>query len=217
MENAAQLAQAPTPNLEYGRVVAGKKDQVMVHTTFGTVEAQRAVSCLVKPIAGDRVLLSTDLAGSCFILSVLERTVQGEETELALEGDTALSVVNGNLRLSSEGSLLASGAESIEMAADKVSLNAHEGEANIGKLTFMGSTLYSQVKRFVAVAKTVEHTFKRFTQRFENCERFVEDHEEVQTGSTRYLVEDTMTTHAKNTMNVSEELHTMQAEQIHMG
>ena len=81
----------------------------------------------------------------------------------------------------------------------------------------MGSAVYSQVKRFVSVAKAVEHTFKRFTQRFENCERYVEDHEEIQTGSTRYLVEDTMTTHAKNTMNVSEELHTMQAEQIHMG
>ena len=217
MKQAVRQVEAPVPNLEYGQVISEDSDRIMVETPFGTLRAEKAVSCLVRPVTGDTVLLSTDMSGRCYILSVLERTDMQKETELALEGDTALHVAGGSLRISSDKSLLASGAESLEMAANRVSVNAHEGEANISRMTFLGSVFYTQLNKVVTVAKAVEHTFKRFTQRFENCERYVEDHEEVQTGSTRYLVEDTMTTHAKNTMNVSEELHTMQAEQIHMG
>jgi len=217
MKQAALQAEIITPNLEYGEVLAAADmKRIQVSTPFGTVKAHKAVSCLVSPVAGDRVLLSTDMTGSCYILSVLERTMTGE-MELALEGNAKLSTNNGSLTITAGRNVSLSSVESIDIATGRVSMSADRGEASIRKFSFLGSSLYTQVKRFAAVARTVEHTFKRFTQRFENCERYVEDHEEIQTGSTRYLVGDTMTTHAKNTMNVSEELHTMQAEQIHMG
>lgn len=218
MRQSVQPAEIPRPNLEYGRIVSRSGPSCYgVESQFGMHAAARAFSCLVQPEAGDRVLLSMDSAGDCYILSVLEREMETGETELAIPGDVSLHAEQGSLRLSADRALFLSGCDSIDAATNRMSVHAHEGEAAIGKLTLLGRRLHTQVERITSVARSVEHSFRRLTQRMENCERFVEDHEEVQTGSTRYLVQDTLTTHAGNTLNISEELHTMQAEQIHMG
>jgi hypothetical protein len=218
MRPSVQPAEIPRPNLEYGRVVSRSGPACYgVESQFGMHVAARAFSCLVQPEAGDRVLLSMDSAGDCYILSVLEREMETGETELAIPGDVSLHAEQGSLRLSADRALFLSGCDSIDAATNRMTVQAHEGEAAIGKLTLLGRRLHTQIKRITSVAKSVDHSFKRLTQRMKNCERFVEDHEEVQTGSTRYLVQDTLTTHAGNTLNISEELHTMQAEQIHMG
>ena len=218
MRQSVQPAEIPQPNLEYGRIVSRSgSTRYGVKSSFGIIDAIKAFSCLVQPDVGDRVLLSTDPTGDCYILSVLKRDVSVKETELTIPGDVSLHADSGSLRLSADQSLSLSGNASIDVATDRITVNAHKGEAAIGKLTMIGRRLSSQIKRITSVARSVDHSFKRLTQRMENCERFVEDHEEVQTGSTRYLVEDTLTTHAGNTLNISEELHTMHAEQIHMG
>ena len=218
MRQSSQPVEIPQPNLEYGRIVSRSGSaRYGVTSPFGTLEAAKAFSCLVQPEVGDRVLLSTDPTGGCYILSVLERDVSVGETELTIPGDVTLHADSGSLRLSADQSLSLSGSASVDVATDRITVNAHKGEAAIGKLTMLGRRLHTQIKRIVSVAGSVDHSFKRLTQRMENCERYVEDHEEVQTGSTRYLVEDTLTTHAGNTLNISEELHTMHAEQIHMG
>jgi len=219
MNHAAIKAEILQPSLEYGSVVFRKDNGAFgVKTSFGMTDARLAVSCLVQPQPDDRVLLSIDLEGIAYILSVLESgTEQGTGTELVFEGDVSLHAKNGSLQFMADASLNLCGGESVDVATDRLTVNAHKGEAAISRLTFLGRTLTSQVKRIVAVAKTVEQNFRRLTQRMESTERYVEDHEEIQTGSTRYLVADTLTTHAGNTLNISEELHTMQAEQIHMG
>jgi len=45
----------------------------------------------------------------------------------------------------------------------------------------------------------------------------LKDHEEVQTGSTRYLVDTNLTMHSKNAMHVAEEIVTINAGQVHLG
>jgi hypothetical protein len=63
----------------------------------------------------------------------------------------------------------------------------------------------------------VDHIFDRLTQRLKNHTRYVEDQEEVQTGSSRYLVEDLLTVQTKNTLHQAEEIITLNGEQIHLG
>jgi len=67
------------------------------------------------------------------------------------------------------------------------------------------------------VADTVDTVYRRLTERLINAVRFVKEDEEVQTGSTRYLVEDTLTMHSKNAVHMAEEIVTINAEQVHLG
>ncbi|RLG68848.1 MAG: hypothetical protein DRO11_08520, partial [Methanobacteriota archaeon] len=80
-----------------------------------------------------------------------------------------------------------------------------------------GKIFNLQVKHIKTVSATVENVCKRLTQRLKDSFRFVKDLEEVQTGSTRYLVEDTLNMHSKNTVLMSEEIVTINGEQIHLG
>jgi len=218
MENLAKKIEQPQPCLENGQVIAGKDGRFIVQTAYGPIQASLAVSCLVQPRAGDRTLLSTDGEGDCFILSVLKRGESKEvHTELVFDGQVDLHVRDGGLSLTTDRDISLASREKLAFASKKISAHADKGEAVIERMSFVGKALHSQVKRVMTVANTVEHIFRRFTQRLEDSFRFVKDHEEVQTGNTRYLVEDTLTLHAKNANHMAEELVTINAEQIHLG
>ncbi len=205
------------PNLEYGTVTGeGDEKTINVDLSYGVVEAQKAVGCLLQPQKGDLVLISVDIQGCCYILNVLERQdVNNSVNEFNLPGDCIVHS-QGSLDLRANKSVNVTATDSVEVSGDMISVHGQTAEVNISKMSFLGKVLYTQVKRITTVAKSIEQSMKRLSQRMENSERFVEDHEEIQTGSTRHLVEDTLTTHAGNTLNVSKELHTMHAEQIHM-
>jgi len=209
MEHLAKKEESLQPYLEYGIVQAEEEGGFSVQTAFGLVRGERAFGCVVQPQVADTVLLSIDEDGNCFILSVLRREDKKRRTELSFNGDVGLTVKDGDLTVSSE--------KKMAFASGKIAVHADKGEAVIGKFSFVGNVFKSQVKRIMVVANTVEHIFRRFTQRLQDSFRFVKDHEEVQTGNTRYLVEDTLTMHAKNANHMAEELVTINAEQIHLG
>ena len=205
------------PSLEYGSVLFGDGQFFRVQASFGMVEAEQAVSCLVKPETGDIVLLSVDLLGTCFILSILKRTDTEKEMDLVFEGQVNLHVKNGDFSLISDGNLSLASEEEITCVSQKISVHADEGEAKITKLSFLGKFFESQVERVKNVADTVDTAYSRLTERLVNAFRFVKEEEEIQTGSTRYLVEDTLTMHSKNAVHMSEEIVSINAEQVHLG
>ena len=217
MRQASQNLEHPQPALEYGTITSiEEQGSCMVAVSFGVIEARKAAGCLLQPTVEDLVLVSVDINGVGYILTVLERSNKTALSELVTPGDCVVHCQAGSLELRADHGLSISAHDQIELAGDDISIHANQAEACISKVSLVGRVLHTQVKRITTVAKSIEQSLKRLTQRMENSERFVEDHEEIQTGSTRYLVEETFTTHAANTLNVSEELHTMHAEQIHM-
>ena len=226
MQNLAQQNQPSQPVLEYGRVLVEEEGSFSVRTAFGSLRAEKALSCLVNPRPGDTVLLSVDEAGGCFILSVLKREVGRKvPTDLVFTGPVRLDVKEGGLSITADQDLalasmndlaLASGNE-LALASEKVSLHANQGRAVVEELSFAGRFLRSQINHVKVVAETVENIFRRLTERLEEAFRYVKDHEEVQSGSARYLVEDTLTMHSKNAVHMSEEIIKLNAGQVHLG
>ncbi len=205
------------PSLEYGTLQFGMdKDQFAVILPYGQVTAQQSASCLLTPMEGDFVLVSVDLEGACYILSVLERTLENSPSTISVPGDCVIESGSGSVELRAASNLVLSAADEIEVTGGKISMHADIAELCISKISVLGRVLHAQFKRITTMATSIEQSMKRLTQRMESTERFVAEHEEIQTGSTRYLVEETLTTHAGNTLNISEDLHTMHAEQIHM-
>jgi hypothetical protein len=216
MQNLAKEIEYSQPCLEYGRILAEGEGCYTVLTSFGEVMSEQAVGCLVRPRMGDKVLLSMDTTDDCFILSVLRRDV-GEkvQTELVFDGQVNLHVKGGGLSLTSDKEMSIASHERLAFASQKISIHADEGKATIERLSFIGRVFQSQVKRIKVVANTVENIFCRLTQRLDDSFRFIKEHDEVQSKSARYLVEDTLTMHSKNAVHMAEEIVTINAEQGH--
>lgn len=218
MQNLAKEVEHHQPCFEYGRILAVEEGSYTVLTSFGEVVSDQAVSCLVKPKAGDTVLLSMDSTDDCFILSVLKRAAcESPEMELVFDGQVNLHVKGGGLSLTSDEEMSIASHERLAFASQKISIHADEGKVTIEKLSFIGKVFQSQVKRIKVVANTVENICRRLTQRLDDSFRFVKEHDEVQSKSARYLVEDTLTMHSKNAVHMAEEIVTINAEQVHLG
>jgi hypothetical protein len=218
MQHLARHVEQPQPCLEYGQVMAGEAGRYTVQGTYGLVQAVAATGCLVQPMAGDRVLMATDGQEDAYILTVLKRAgSQAARTRLVFDGQVDMVVNGGGFSLAADNDLSLACREKMALASGKLSVHAGSGEAVIERMSLSAKVLYGQIRRIKMVANTVENTFRRLTQRLQDAFRFVEDHEEIQTGSTRYLVEDTLTMNARNAVHMAEEIVTINAEQVHLG
>lgn len=219
MENTAERIEADQPVLEYCTVV-GEKDGVWTVSAGGAVyAAKRAAGCLLMPEKNDTVLLSIANGGPCYILSVLERPGQKKtvSSTLSFEGTVNLDVRNGALRVFADEGLAFTTPGALAMTADDMGLNARTAGANVGKLSFLAQVFDGRIQKVKVIADAVDTVFRRAVQRFVTSYRYVEKHEEVQSRSTRMLVDETLTMQTKNTVHIAEEHVKIDAEQIHLG
>lgn len=207
---AAQKIETFQPVLEYGVITGCCERGFLVNCDRGLVDADVAVSCIVSPEAGDVVLFSLGEPGYCHILSILERPERTHRrTELSFEGDLSVNVRGGVMSLTGE--------ESISLASREFILDAHNGKVNVEKLSFFGRLVENHVSKIKVVAEALDSTIRRAVQRFTSSYRYVEEHEETQSASTRMIVDGTLTMHTKNTMHIAEGHVKIDAEQIHLG
>ncbi len=194
--------------LLHGRVRAASDRHFAVSTERGEFLAERADGCLLRPRPGDLVLLSADSQES-FVLSVLRRADRNAFSELDFPGTVALRA-RGDMHFLADGDLNAA-------AGKAMSLTAETAEARFGEASLLVKTLRTTAKCLSLVAETVDQVASRLTQRLKNTVRLVEEHEEVQAGTTRYLVENTLTMHSRNAIHVAEEVVKIDAGQVHLG
>lgn len=209
MELTAKRVDVLQPELEYGMVAAPCKGGYVVTSDHGIIEASVAVSCLVTPQAGDVVLFSLDGSGSSYILSILERPERPQmATELSFAGDLSIRVKGGSMSLASD--------EALSFASKDFELAAEKGRVTIEEASFFGRLVENNIQKIRIVADAMDSIIRRAVQRFTSSYRYVEEHEEVQSASTRMIVDGTLTMHTKNTMHLAEGHIKIDAEQIHL-
>ena len=218
MQNLARNMEYFQPGLTYGQVVHEEDDLYHIRTSTGLVRATQAAGCLVQPMAGDRVLLVADEDGEAYVLSVLKRSEEKPApTRIVFDGQVDMVVRHGGFCLAAENDMSLASGRKMDLASERLSVHAGSAEAVVEQLSLAARLFRGQVKRIKLVAGNVENTFHRLTQRLNDAFRFVKDHDEVQAGSARYLVEDTLTMNAKNAVHMAEEVVTINADQVHLG
>jgi len=218
MDNLAQKNQYAQPVLEYGVVASAREKTLLVFTDMGCQEAIAAAGCIIKPEKGDIVILSVDGTGKSYILSVLERTDSlHQETTLQFDGQVHLNVRGGGLRLTTDEALSFASREKMILASPQIEVDANEGTVSIEKMSFIGKIFQAQIEKIKIVADTIDSIYRRAVQRLTSSYRYIEEHEEIQSASTRMLVDGTLTMQTKNTMHIAEGHIKIDAEQIHLG
>jgi hypothetical protein len=214
MEKLARLRPEIHPSLARGRVLEDRGESFILATGYGGLEARRAVSCLVRPQAGDEVLLSID-AGSNHIIAVLERS--GTDTELDIPGRVTLRASEGSMTLAASGPLSLMSSVAVGVSAPALQAEAQEGEVHIDRLSLVGRTIKTACEAISLAARTIDQSARQMVQRFGSAFRYVEEHDELQAASARRLVDGTLVVQTENTVHLAEQHIKLDAEQIHLG
>ncbi len=208
--NCAEAEQELQARLEYGTVLRTQaNNSFVVAATDGELACEQAVSCIVRPQPGDRVLISQDQEEGSYILAVLSHGTSRQGTDIEFRGDVRVRVREGSLSLAAE--------DKLECSGEHYAVYAQNGEIAVARLSVLGRVIQWQAKKILAVAENVEHVFHSLTQRLRESQRYVEEHEDVQCGSARHLVEETLTMQAKNINHMAEEVVKVDGEQVHLG
>ncbi len=208
-----QTAKKPTalPVMEYGRVAAnhetGAACEYAVDTEKGRYRARKAKSCLLAPEPGDTVLLCTDDVGNCFILAVLEG--DSPVNNLDFSGDVHLRVRRGNMNLAAD--------KEINMTADGLGFVARQARATLERFSLLADAVSSQCRTIVLAADVCNQSLRSLAQRLGSYFRATEEHQEIQAGSARTLIEETHVVHCKNSVLMAEEDARIDADQIQLG
>lgn len=208
MQNLASKIVPPRAPSEDGYVVHvdGPVLTVRVRTESDDdveVRARRALSCLVSPNLGDRVLLARLGDGSSFVLAVLER--EEEDAELRIASDRSIS---------------------IEAPAGRVDVVASEGISLVtaGKLSASFDTLMAVGQRVLADARkatlvggVVETIADVLAQRLKRSTRVVTGVDQLRAGHADYQVDKALRIHSENAFVTASQVVKLDGENIHLG
>ncbi|AUX31077.1 MULTISPECIES: DUF3540 domain-containing protein [Sorangium] len=198
-----------------GRVVRAAGTAFVVAAGAAEIEACRAVSCMVEPVAGDEVLVSVLPERRAYILAVLER--EGRDVSVVLEGDLHVKLPRGRFVVgAAEGVTLASGKE-VGVVAGELKVNARLGSVLVESLSYLGTAVQAEIEKAKVKAAALDASVERVTQRLKRVYRFVEEFEQLRAERVDYVAKKNMSLRGENTLVTAEELVKLDGAQIHLG
>ncbi|MDC3952522.1 DUF3540 domain-containing protein [Polyangium jinanense] len=200
---------------EVGTIVALLGRTFRVRCGSGEHEARRAVSCLVAPALGDRVLVALHDEG-CHVLAILDRDAEAP-TRLVADGDLELSAPEGTVTVTAgEGVRVVSPGETA-IASGTVRIAASDASLAVGALHYVGEQIAAQVDRVKTVSRELESVADRWVQRLGNAYRFITESEQVRAHYLEYSATAAVNVKAKTTIVSGGELAKIDGSQVHIG
>lgn len=187
-----------------------------VRTPSGVCGARRAVSCLVEPEVGDRVLVATDEEGQAFVLAVLERRA-GAALRLGAEADVTWHVPGGRFSVAAARGIDLVTAGEAAVAAGALKVTAADAKLRLDEVSFLGRLVQAQAETVKLVAGALDHTLERFWQRVKRSYRFVAEQDHVRAGHLDYAAKENAHLRGKNTLLTAQQLVKVDAGQVHLG
>jgi ethanolamine utilization microcompartment shell protein EutS len=214
-DNLARQRVETIATQEVGAVIGASGRSFRVRVGSGDYEARRAVSCLVEPELGDRVLLALHDEG-CHVLAVLDRDGEAP-TRIVAEGDLEVSAPAGRFTVAAQEGICFVTPGDAALASGKVRVTATEGSLAVGTLSYLGDQLVAQVGRVKTVARSVESVADRWVQRLDRAYRFIAQSEQVRTQYYEINAKAALNLKAETTIVSSGELTKINGGQIHLG
>jgi hypothetical protein len=201
---------------EFGQVAEVRQGGFVVDTPSGRYTAKKAVSCLLEPGKGARVLIAGDPLGDCYILSVLEYGAE-KKCSIQFDGDVEMVAKNGQFQLAAQKGIHLTTVEQIGMISSDLKVHSQRAEVSISQLVYLGTSIFAQLSKIKVLATTVESTIRRLTQKVFRSYRTVEDIDQVKAGKIDYNAEKTMSLHGKYSLLTAKNDVKIDGKMIHMG
>lgn len=178
-------------------------------------EATTALSCLVRPETGDRVLVAA-ADGRLFVLAVLSRADAGPVT-LASERDITIASTAGSVAIAAAESVSLDAGGRARVSAADLDLHAARARLVLDEVLHVGRAVTAHVARLRAVGDFFETLAEHVLTRAKRSSRFVEEADHLRSGEIDHRAAGTLQLAGKTTLISGETLVRVDAEQIHMG
>jgi hypothetical protein len=205
MRNVAEKLVEPVPSHEDGYVVRLEGLHLIVRSqrTEAETRARRALSCLVAPNLGDRVLLARLDDGTTFVLAVLEREEEDAEVRLSTDRSMTIEAPAGRVDIV--------GAEGVAL------VTAGKLTATFESLSLAGERILANAKKSTIVGQVVEAIADVAAQRFKRAFRHVTEVDQLRAGHVDYQVDKALRIHSENAFVTAEQIVKLDGENIHLG
>jgi hypothetical protein len=199
-----------------GIVIGREGGEVTVDTEYGELCARRAVSCLVEPAVGDRVLVAGDLNEDLFVIALLE---QGDvsATRITVDGDLHLGVPNGRFSIVSAQGVDMVSAGDISLTSSEFSVRSDKGHIFFEELSYIGRKVLAQTGALKFVGGIFDTIAERVSQKVKRSYRVVEEIDQVRSNQIDYRAEKNMSLKGQNALVTANELVKIEGDQIHLG
>lgn len=179
-------------------VQSSEGGRVLVEAAGVTRPARLALSCLVMPEPGDRVLVA-EASGTGWVLAILERG-----------GPAPVQVRLPHMaEVSSPGHLT--------IAADAFSLRTRSAQVLADELSCFGRTAAVHVGTLRLIGQAIETLVDRVLLRARRSSRTVTELDEVQSATISHRADGMMHLHAGHVLVSAKGIAKIDASQIHMG
>lgn len=199
-----------------GRLVETTDGVWRVDTRHGDLWARTAVSCLVQPLAGDRVAVWAPDDGEAFIVAVLERP-PATKTTVHVSGDLDIRVDAGRLNVTAEQGVAMETEQDMSLKANEMSLFAKKWRSVFSEWLCAGRDIVTRAASVAVIADTASSVVNRLVQRSRQSLREVEQLDQARCGQMDYRADHTMSLRAKHTLVTAKELVKADGDQIHLG
>lgn len=215
LERTSEVGRGAGAHQDTGTVVRAAGRTVSVRVGGEELSAKRAVSCLIEPEAGDRVLVAF-ADNEVYVLAVLERE-EGAPATLSHDGDLGVKLQGGRFTVAAQEGVTVASGKDVSVVSGSVSVKAVEGEVALESLSLLGAVVRADLAKLKVLAGTVDSVFDRISQRVKRSFRFVEETEQLRAERIDYVAKKSMNMRGENTLITAEELVKIDGEQVHLG
>jgi len=216
MDNLARKHDNLSVFHELGTITNIQKDTYTVTTVSGTYTAHKAVSCLLVPTDGAKVLMLGDPEGKCYILAVLEHGIE-QKSSIRLDGDSEIVAQNGRLQIAAQEGIDLVSANDIGLMAPDLTVHSQRAEISIPQLFYAGTKMLAKISTIKIIASSLESTVRRVRQQLTSSFRSVEEMDQVKAGKIDYTAEKVMSLRGKYSLVTAKEDVKIDGKMIHMG
>lgn len=196
----------PNQSQRTAKVLAAGADLTLLWAG-ATIKAKTAVSCLLQPDVGDKVLLEFDDENQAYVLAILDRETVSESSLL----------LPNNTRVKAKESLILESEESISLASKAYSQSSESLAVKFDQAAISGKKLHSNIELLHSVSRIMSQVASQAVQKFKSYVRKTEESDQVQAAHMARQVSGLYNMQSKHTILVSEKDTKIDGEHIHMG
>ena len=200
---------------ELATIQGGFANDYMVLSERGVFRANKAYSCLVQPIPGDKVLI-TNIADQHYILAIIERPNVNDMT-ISFPGDVAFEATSGAMKLTASEQMSLTSAKKIQSTSTEIGINTATMKVQANECSVMGDKAVSQWREVNSFSSAMNLVTEHLTQRIKNSFKTVEGLDQQTSLNFLQTIGKTLSIRSRDAVITARKDVKIDGERIHMG